>query len=202
MKPTEELKKEHRVIEKVIGALEGMVGRAEISGKLDKADAESAIDFIRTFADKCHHAKEEDRLFPAMEANGFSPEAGPTAMMRHEHEIGRAHVRAMDGAVKGASEGVIKDLKLFVQGALGYGSLLRNHIQKEDNMLYPMAEEALSASDMKKLEAEFEKVEGAMGVGVHHKYHALAENLAEKYAVKKKSHALFHEGCAVCGEGG
>ena len=202
MKPTEELSQEHRVIEKVIGALEGMAGKAEMDGKLVRADAEAAIDFIRIFADKCHHGKEEERLFPAMEANGFPAVGGPTAMMRQEHEIGRSHVRAMAGAVKGASLGTIKDLKLFVQAALGYGALLRGHIQKEDNILFPMAEQALSSAEMKRLEAEFEAVEEAMGHEVHEKYHELAHKLAEKYGVKKRSYALHNEGCAVCGEGG
>jgi len=143
MKPTEELSKEHRVIEKMIGALECLAGRAQNECGLDRVDAEAAIDFIRTFADKMHHGKEEDRLFPAMERHGMSAEAGPTAMMRHEHEIGRAHVRSMAGAVKGASNGEAGDVQVFVEGALGYGSLLRNHIQKEDNILYPMAEQVV-----------------------------------------------------------
>lgn len=202
MKPTEELSREHRVIEKVIGALEGMAGRAEMNGKLDAADAESIIDFIRSFADKCHHGKEEERLFPALEENGFSPEAGPTAMMRHEHEIGRARVRAMAGAVKGAASGKERDLHVFVEAALGYGSLLRSHIHKEDNVLFPLADEALSPARMKQLEAEFGEVERGNAPDTHEKYHALAEKLADKYASKKRSHALFSEGCAVCGEGG
>jgi len=202
MKPTEELTREHRVIEMAIGALEGMAGKAELDGKLSRPDAESLIDFIRTFADKCHHGKEEERLFPAMEANGFSAESGPTAMMRHEHEIGRAHVRAMAGAVKGASAGEVGGLHVFVEAALGYSSLLRNHIQKEDNILFPMAEQALSPAEMKRLTAEFGKVEELMGAGLHEKYHALVETLSEKYAAKLSRRGLYKEGCAVCGEGG
>ena len=202
MKPTEELSGEHRVIEKAIGALECLAGAAKKEGKLDKVDAESAIDFIRTFADKMHHGKEEDRLFPAMEAHGLSAEAGPTAMMRQEHEIGRAHVRAMAGAVKGAASGEAAELHVFVEGALGYGSLLRNHIQKEDNILYPMALQVIPPDEMKALEAEFARVDKEMGPGFHAKYIALAGKLSDKYSVKKKNHALHNEGCSICGEGG
>ncbi len=51
--------------------------------------------FLRGFADGCHHGKEEDILFQRLIERGFPREAGPLAVMYHEHEVGRSHVRAL-----------------------------------------------------------------------------------------------------------
>src|SRR5512137_79380 len=95
MRATEILSEEHRVIEQVLSALEKMADETERTGELDVAGAKDAVDFFRNFADRCHHGKEEARLFPLLEQHGFSPDCGPTAVMRLEHEQGRAHVRGM-----------------------------------------------------------------------------------------------------------
>lgn len=95
MKPTELLMQEHRVIEQVLDCLEIMAQRANAGDKLDVESAKQAIDFFGNFADKCHHGKEEDCLFPLLEEKGFSREQGPTGVMLHEHEEGRRHVRGM-----------------------------------------------------------------------------------------------------------
>ena len=69
MKPTEILSSEHRVIEQVLDCLDQIITGAERTGKLDSAAATDAVDFFRTFADQCHHGKEETHLFTALEAN-------------------------------------------------------------------------------------------------------------------------------------
>ena len=105
MRPTEVLANEHRVIELVLDCLDAMARRCEAVGRLDDEAARQAIDFFRSFADRCHHAKEENQLFPLMEARGFDRNAGPTAVMRHEHVQGRAYVAEMEQAVAGAARG-------------------------------------------------------------------------------------------------
>ena len=96
---TEVLKQEHRVIENVLDALERLAKAAETSAL---AEWEKAIDFARNFADKCHHLKEENLLFPALEERGIPREGGPIGMMLAEHEEGRGYVRAMAAAAPGA----------------------------------------------------------------------------------------------------
>jgi len=85
MRPTEILMQEHRVIEQVLDCLERMAQRVEAGDELDLESAKQAIDFFRNFADRCHHGKEEDCLFPLLEQKGFSREQGPTGVMLHEH---------------------------------------------------------------------------------------------------------------------
>jgi len=197
MKPTQILAEEHRVIEQVLDCLERMAEECQTSGHLDASAAKAAVDFFRAFADRCHHGKEEVHLFPAMEAKGFSAQCGPTAVMRLEHEQGRAHVRAMDEAIPLVAAGDAAGRGKFVEHARAYLELLRQHIQKEDHCLFTMADQAFSEADQQQLLAAFHHVEAdEMGSGTHEKYLRIAEELAERFGVAKAA-ALSHHAC--CG---
>lgn len=177
MRPTEILSEEHRVIEVVLDCVEKMADALDRGEKLDAESAREAIDFLRVFADRCHHGKEEDQLFPLMEQRGYSPHEGPTAVMRMEHEQGRALIRRMEQAVEAAGEG-------FVEAARGYVDLLRAHIQKEDHCLFPMADQALTPEDRDTLLQRFEHVEqGDLGPEVHQRYLGVAESLRKRFGM-------------------
>ena len=184
MKAIDILKQEHRVIEVVLNALEKMAGQCECKNELDAADAHQAIEFLRNFADRCHHGKEEDRLFPMMESRGISREGGPIGVMCMEHEEGRARIKNMDEAVNRFEGGETAALADFAVNANGYVALLRQHIEKEDHCLFSMAEQALSAEDQKTLEQQFDQFEHQdMGEGTHEKFLKIAHQLAEKYGI-------------------
>lgn len=186
MKPTEVLKNEHRVIEQVLDCLDAMAASCEREGRLDGEAARQAIDFFRSFADRCHHAKEENQLFPLMESRGFDAQAGPTAVMRHEHVQGRAYIAEMEGAVPGAATGNQEARDRWLRAAGAYSAMLREHIQKEDHCLFPMADQGLLATDKEELARLFEKVEREeIGPGVHERYVALADELADRFGVSK-----------------
>jgi hemerythrin-like domain-containing protein len=198
MNPTDILKSEHRVIEQVLNCLEKMAEDAE-RGHLDADSAREALDFFRTFADGCHHGKEEAHLFPAMEAKGFPRDGGPTGVMLHEHETGRQHVRAMAEAVDAGASGHPAALEKFSRRAHGYIGLLREHIGKEDHCLFGMANRVLNAQDQQALMAKFHHVESEeMGHGTHEKYLDLANRLADRYGVARAEVAAGHSGCG-CG---
>ena len=82
MSPIETLMQEHRVIEQVLACLDIMIRQAEESGRLDADAARDTTDFLREYADGCHHSKEEGQLFPMMEERGMPAENGPTGVMR------------------------------------------------------------------------------------------------------------------------
>jgi hemerythrin-like domain-containing protein len=137
--PTEVLRDEHRWILGVAEALEGLLGaRPE---RLDHDRVAECIRFIRLFADACHHGKEEDLLFPALEACGMSREAGPIAVMLHEHRLGREHVAAMSRALAGSREGDPADRARLLHAGRAYIDLIRHHILKEDHVLFEMADQ-------------------------------------------------------------
>lgn len=186
MKPTDILMDEHRVIEQVLDCLEVMTDRCSTSGKLDGASARAATEFFREFADRCHHAKEEAHLFPLLEARGLPRDGGPAGVMILEHEEGRSCVRGMTEEIDGAASGDPASVERFERHARHFVSLLRQHIDKEDDCLFPMANQALTPEDQEALEATFHRVEHEeMGTATHEKYLRVAGELAERFGVTK-----------------
>lgn len=188
MKPTEILSQEHRVIEQVLDCLEQIADRCETQGTLNAEDATGAIAFFRTFADQCHHGKEEAYLFPAMEAKGFRRDGGPTGVMLYEHDQGRAFVGGMADAVENAARGDGNARTKFVEHARGYIDLLRQHIHKEDHCLFTMANQSFTEADQCQLLDAFATVEREhLGVGTHERYLQMANDLADRYGVATAS---------------
>jgi hemerythrin-like domain-containing protein len=179
--PTETLKEEHRAIERMLAVLEIAAGRLSEGERVRPGLFQEAVDFVRNFADKCHHGKEETNLFPRLEERGVPKEGGPIGVMLHEHDLGREHIRAMDGAIS-AYEGDDKTAaRVIVENARGYIELLQQHIRKEEDVLFPMADRILSAEDQRELEQRFEQVEQeVMGPGVHERYHQLLDRMEKE----------------------
>ena len=168
---------EHDAILTALRILERMVASTERDGKVDTADMSEFISFLKEFADKCHHGKEEGLLFPAMIAAGVPSKGGPISMMLQEHEEGRRLVKDMaDGLV-----GKLRMVKLN-QAARSYIFLLRNHIQKENMVLFPLADRVLSEEKLAELFTGFEEhEEKVIGHGRHEELHAVLEKLLAKY---------------------
>lgn len=102
-----------------------------------------AVDFIRNYADRFHHAKEEDVLFVELIKNGMPEKQSPIEAMHIEHDQGRAHVLAIAEAAQKALNGETGQAPVITENAKGYAALLRGHINKEDDILYPLAERIL-----------------------------------------------------------
>lgn len=182
MKPTEQLKEEHRIISSMLKILEMICKKLESGGEVSTADLKGILEFIKIFVDRCHHAKEEDLLFTAMEEIGISKRGGPIGVMLMEHNTGRDYVKNMSDAIEKYKEGD-KEISLkIVENAKNYIALLSQHIEKEDNILYPMAETRLSANKQEELLEKFEKIEKErIGSGRHEEFHKLLHQLKEVY---------------------
>ena len=168
MKPTEQLIKEHDSIKVMLKVIEKVSQKLEAGDEVNPDHLASIINFIRIFADKCHHGKEEDLLFSAMEEIGISKESGPLGVMLSEHELGRKYVKGMDDGVSSHMRGENKAALQIAENARNYATLLTQHIYKEDNILYPMADIHLSEEKQQELIEEFEKVEQEkIGIGKH-----------------------------------
>lgn len=180
-KPTDILKEEHQVILKVLECLDNI---ASVPGPIPPKIGGKILDFIQNFADRCHHGKEEDRLFVMMEAQGFPRGSGPLGCMLEEHELGRQYVEKMKGSLDGGERGEKEQMKTFKNNALELVDLLRQHIAKEDNILFPMAESNLEEEDESKLWEEFQEVESLAGGRRHHHYIELAREICEHCEVE------------------
>jgi hemerythrin-like domain-containing protein len=183
MKATDVLSDEHRVIENVLNTLESAADRLGNGQPVRPEFFLSAVDFIHGFADGCHHQKEEGVLFKHMEAAGMPVQGSPIGVMLTEHELGRQYTRELLSAVQGMQAGDAGANQKAIQSAHSYVALLRQHIFKEDKILFPMADHVIPARKHDAVWGGFEHVEHAeTGEGVHEKYLALAESLAQEMA--------------------
>jgi len=179
MTPTQILMHEHEVILMVLEGAEREARAIAAGGPVDEAKVSQIVDFIRNFADRCHHGKEENVLFARLVERGFPKDFGPIGIMLQEHALGREHVQAIARALPQAVSGDGAARTKLVDSMLGYVALLRSHIHKENNVLFPMAEQALSDEDRAALIEAFERVEREeLGEGTHERYHLLAHELA------------------------
>ena len=178
MTPTEILIDEHRLIVAVLDCLEEAAEQLD-SGITVSADFFiDAAEFVAGFADKYHHGKEEDILFVALTARDMPRDSGPVAVMLYEHDEGRKYTAAFRSAAEQMKSGDEDAAADVVRNVFDYVNLLREHIMKENNVLFPMAEQIIPADTMREVRKDFQRVmdEGARN-DIPAKYQALAEKL-------------------------
>jgi len=184
MLATDILMSEHRVIERVIATLETAAQRLENGQAVRPEFFLSAADFIKGFADGCHHKKEEGVLFKSLEAHGLPSDGGPVAVMLVEHDLGRTYTAGMRQSAQRLLNGDAAAVQDLIKNARGYSDLLRQHIVKEDTILFPIANQVLPLAAQDAVADGFEHVEHEeTGEGVHEKYLALAESLESEMGI-------------------
>jgi hemerythrin-like domain-containing protein len=147
------LREEHRVILRALSVLEAAAARLASGRPLPEGWWPEIIAWLRAFADKNHHAKEESSLFPAMVKAGVPSDGGPIGVMLEEHQRGRALVRAMEAGEPAARAAKARE----------YVTLLREHIDKENGVLFPLADAVLDEAAQRALQREFDAVEADQG---------------------------------------
>jgi hemerythrin-like domain-containing protein len=142
----------------MLEVMEAVCKKLEAGKDISIDDLNDMVKFIKEFADKSHHLKEEDLLFPAMEEAGIPCEGGPIGVMLSEHTTGREYVKGLSLGIEEYAKGNSSAAYQIIENARSYSSLLSNHIYKEDNILYPMAKLHLSKEQHEELLKEFETV--------------------------------------------
>jgi hemerythrin-like domain-containing protein len=159
MQVTHELMNEHQMILKYLDLMERYIEFSKIDRdeNLFLEHAQDFVNIIHKFADTYHHVKEEDILFKYMDGPDVLPHCNPLPVMLNEHEIGRKYLQDIKNDVANANlENLCKNID-------GYCQNLRQHIFKEDNVLYPMAEEGISEDDKIAIENEYKQIEEKLG---------------------------------------
>lgn len=178
----EQLKKEHSAIERMVAVLETVCQRLQASQPVDAAHISQIVAFFRGFADECHHGKEEAVLFPALEKAGIPREGGPVGVMLDEHQQMRGYLRGVDEAIERLRAGDVGASADIVRYAGNYAIMLRRHIDKENSMLFRMAEMRLGPDQEQQLAEQFEVIETEkIGAGKHEELHALLDRLEDIY---------------------
>ncbi len=177
-KATQILRNEHEAILKMLDAVNVAADRLDRVDLLKPETLSGILEFLQIFADQCHHGKEEEILFPALAAKGMPHEGGPLAVMEFEHRMGRSLVRQLEEATYAYAEGDLRAGFTWAQVAREYGTLLRNHIAKENNVLFVMAERMLTEDEQISMAEQFERAEiEKMGAGMHEHLHRKMEAL-------------------------
>ena len=198
MTPTQIMEAEHRLIETVVKSLGGVAVAIEQGQRVDVSLLEGAGEFLRVYADKLHHGKEETLFFPMLVKRGVPPGGCPIGGLTHEHEKGRALVRALaeQALAYGQDKPGAKDALL--ETLHGIVDLYQNHIWKEDAMVFPMADKVLTPADQKELGEKFAEVDRAIGLDVIARLEQFAKSLAARITPTLAAGAASSGGCG-CG---
>ena len=146
--PTQTLREEHRLILRALALIEVAAGRLSAGRPLPAGWWEEMLGWLRAFADRNHHAKEEECLFPALGRAGVPAAGGPVGVMLEEHAAGRALIQAMAES----------DPDRRGQAARGYVQLLRDHIDKENGVLLPLSDGVLDPQAQLAVSRGFDRV--------------------------------------------
>ena len=177
---TQALVVEHRLILQMIALLEKNAARTSAGTYANWQFFLDGVDFIRNYADRFHHAKEEDVLFDALVKNGMPRENSPVAAMPMEHDQGRTYVRAMEAAVFEAQKGLAGREIIIAENALAYSELLREHISKENDILYPLAERVIPEAMREEIAIGYQRAETHTPSDFSDRYRKLVESYEQE----------------------
>ena len=175
-KATQDLRNEHDAILHVFTILDKMLSSSSKSDADNLQFGNELVNFLKIFADKCHHGKEEGFLFLELEDKGVPNEGGPIGAMLQEHKQGREFISLMSKSIES------KDLKNFRTYAVKYRDLMKGHIAKENNVLFMMADRLLDEATQDELFEKFENhEETVIGHGVHEELHSKIHKWEDEY---------------------
>lgn len=173
---------EHRNIKRMLSVIRKYCYKVLKNEEVDYTDFFELIDFVRNYADKHHHGKEEQLLFDRM-----VKELGPTAdkLVRNgmlvEHDLGRLHMQELEVAVNKVIAGNDEARLDVIANAISYTHLLHRHIDKEDNVVYQFAKKNLSQETQEILEEACNQFElDATEKNIQNKYIQMIQNFEEK----------------------
>ncbi len=182
MKATEQLKKEHKAVKIMLRVLDMLCKKLEAGEKINIDHLDSIIEFFGVFVDRCHHAKEENMLFIAMQKTMDPSDGDRIGALIKDHVSGRNYINDLSKASALYKKGDPDAAKQIVQNARRYMTLLTQHIDIEDNVLYPIADTRLSDHKQEELVHEFDRLEiEEIGAGKHEQFHKMIEQLKGIY---------------------
>jgi hemerythrin-like domain-containing protein len=182
MKCTQELMDEHEGIKLMLRIMEKLSQRVARGERVPEKDLDGIAEFLAIFVDKCHHSKEEEHLFPALERVGIRREGGPIGLLLAEHAQGRQIAALLRKAFEGYRSREKDTGERISKSTREYCALLTNHIEKENRVLFPAAEGRISAAEDARLAAAFETLERErIGPGKHEAFHQMLARLEGAY---------------------
>jgi hemerythrin-like domain-containing protein len=168
---------EHRLIERMLGLVKKEAGRIRDTNEINSVFLDNAVDFIRIYADRTHHGKEEDILFRDLANKPMTDdEKRIMAELLEEHVLGRETVRDLVDAKKRHFSGDASALAIVTQKLELLVNFYPKHIEKEDKVFFPAMMKYFSPDEQERMLAEFREFDRNM---IHEKYKSLVEELGK-----------------------
>jgi hemerythrin-like domain-containing protein len=181
--PLHMLKHEHRVIEQALHALDGICLKLTWGERLPPGPLSELIDFIQNYADRFHHAKEEDYLFSALQEGGILHDSDEIGAILREHQVENALVNELAAAVDRYCRGDEDAGTDLINAGRKYSSLLIAHMRKEDNILFRIADGMLDESAKQAMSAGFREAAKQLGESRLKRYERTAFELEANWSV-------------------
>ena len=151
---------EHRNIQRVLRVIRKVCVQIVNGEQVDYGIFDQIIDFVRNYADRHHHSKEENIVFEEMsEQLGQAIAAGPIYGMFAEHDLGRLFIYNLENAVREVRQGNREARVDVIGNAIAYTDLLNRHIDKEDSTIYSLARKRLSENSLAEINRRCMEVE-------------------------------------------
>lgn len=179
---TSDLRAEHLGVKRMLSVMDAMAERVSAGERVGDDDLTQVIEFLRVFVDRCHHAKEEELLFPAMTSAGLTEDDVPFQRLLTEHESGRRAVIRLEtaGDITGRDAGSAS--KGLAAAIVEYATLLRAHIVLEEAACFDVADSKLSRQVQEDLAEGYDRIERErIGEGRHEGFHALLDRLEQTW---------------------
>lgn len=176
--PIDLLEEENRYIARVVSAAERLADKLAADQPVRAETLQDVADFMLLYADKCHHGKEEGKLFPLLKKRGVPTHSCPLEALISEYGISRTLVRGLAEAVAAYRRADPAATMPLIKNLRGIAELYPNHIWKEDHLLFPVSHNVLSTEDQYDLALEFESIEQELGWEMYEHFEQLSEQLA------------------------
>jgi hemerythrin-like domain-containing protein len=182
MSPTENLKREHEAIYEVLNIMSKIANDIKEKKVFYTTDIDSIVDFLIVFWYNCHNQKEEQVFYPALVRAGIQTDDESIGDISHEHSMGRIYIREMSYSIENCKIGNSFSCERLVDSLNNYVNLLRFHIQKEEEVLFPMADVVFTEENLREISNQFEEIEEqTIGHSVHEQYFELLKQLKGQY---------------------
>jgi len=182
MKPTEDLKYEHKAITLMLNVMSNISNSIKDKKVFYTNDVEKIVDFLFVYVDKCHRNKEEAVFFPALLMTEYPADKMPVELMINEHSLGKGYLDEIVCCVENCKIGSSFSCEKIADCISNYVQLIQNHIQKEENDYFPEANKALSDEAQHEISKQFKLIDdGFVGLGIHNRYDELLKSLENKY---------------------
>jgi len=181
MTPTENLTSEHQDIIELLDIMNKIAGSIKSNEVFYTNDVEEIIDYLKFFIEKSHHGKEEI-FYPALVSAGIPKENESISIMLYEHVLAHNYLKDINSCVENCKIGNSFSGELLADSLRNYVKLIKSHIRKEEEIIFPMADKELSKEKQNEIYRQFENIEEKIvHHGFHEHYHRLLRKLQSKY---------------------